>query len=187
MFLRRVRSVDGEPIMCQESWLNLNECPGLADANFEQESLFDLVERCSGAKIKFSRMTYSARVAGVDHASSSAATRRRRAFAGTDYSSGRHRPIEWSTTWLKPVSPLSQTRFNRLGVQRFPWSVRFRRCCVHLALGCVRLVKVVARCIQNKAKMGVEMDNKSRNRGGAHATRASRRWAASEVPDKRLP
>ena len=56
-------------------------------------------------------------------------------------------------------------------MQRFPWSVRFRRCCVHLALGCVRLVRVVARCIQNKAKMGVEMDNKSRNavRGARNA------------------
>ena len=103
MFLRRVRSVDGEPIMCQESWLNLNECPGLADANFEQESLFDLVERCSGRKIKFSRMTYSARVAGVDHAE----------LLGCDEAAAvllleqiirlaDNRPIEWSTTWLKP-------------------------------------------------------------------------------------
>ena len=50
MFLRRVRSVDGEPIMCQESWLNLSECPGLADADFTSEPLFDAVQRCAGRR-----------------------------------------------------------------------------------------------------------------------------------------
>ena len=128
------------------------------------------------AKIKFSRMTYSARVAGVDHAE----------LLGCDEAAAvllleqiirlaDNRPIEWSTTWLKPgQSIVSDAVSTRLGVQRFPWSVRFRRCCVHLALGCVRLVKVVARCIQNKAKMGVEMDNKSRNRGAERTQRGRR-------------
>ena len=103
MFLRRVRSVDGEPIMCQESWLNLLECPGLPDADFVHEPLFDAVQRCSGRKIKYSRMRYHARVAGKEHG----------ALLGCDEAAAvlvleqtirlvDQRPIEWSTTWFKP-------------------------------------------------------------------------------------
>lgn len=103
MFLRRVRIVDDEPIMCQESWLNLGACPGIAEADFEHESLFDAVERCSGNKIKYSRMRYSARVAGVDHAEllgcdeSAAVLLLEQVIRLADKT-----PIEWSTTWLKP-------------------------------------------------------------------------------------
>ena len=103
MFLRRVRSVDGEPIMCQESWLNLSECPGLADADFTSEPLFDAVQRCAGRKIKYSRMRYRARVAGKEHGE----------LLGCDEAAAvllleqtirlvDKRPIEWSTTWFKP-------------------------------------------------------------------------------------
>ena len=103
MFLRRVRSVDGEPIMCQESWLNLSECPGLADADFTSEPLFDAVQRCAGRKIKYSRMRYRARVAGKEHGE----------LLGCDEAAAvllleqtirlvDKRPIDWSTTWFKP-------------------------------------------------------------------------------------
>ena len=50
--MRRVRTVDGaEPIMCQESWLNLSECPGLLSIDYTSESLFNAVQRCAGRKI----------------------------------------------------------------------------------------------------------------------------------------
>lgn len=103
MFLRRVRSVDGEPIMCQESWLNLSECPGLPDTDFTQEPLFDAVQRCSGRKIKYSHMHYCARIAGKEHGE----------LLGCDEAAAvllleqtirlvDKKVIEWSTTWFKP-------------------------------------------------------------------------------------
>ena len=51
LFMRRVRTVEGRAIVCQESWENLGACPGLADSDFTKESLFDAVERCSGHEI----------------------------------------------------------------------------------------------------------------------------------------
>jgi len=67
MYLRRVRTVNGEPIMCQEGWNSLRECPGLFDVDFTKEPAFDAVEHCAGRKIKSSRMRYVARVAGKEH------------------------------------------------------------------------------------------------------------------------
>ena len=103
MFLRRLRYVDGVPIMCQESWLSLDECPGLCDVDFEAESLFNAVERCAGRKIKYSRMRYSARIAGKDHGElldceeGAAILLLEQTISLVDY-----RPIEWSTTWFRP-------------------------------------------------------------------------------------
>lgn len=103
MFLRRVRYVDGAPIMCQESWLSLGECPGLGDVDFAEESLFNAVERCSGRKIKYSKMRYSARIAGKEHGEllgcdeTAAILLLEQTISLADY-----RPIEWSTTWFRP-------------------------------------------------------------------------------------
>ena len=103
MFLRRLRYVDGVPIMCQESWLSLDECPGLCDVDFEAESLFNAVERCAGRKIKYSRMRYSARIADKDHGElldceeGAAILLLEQTISLVDY-----RPIEWSTTWFRP-------------------------------------------------------------------------------------
>lgn len=102
MFMRRVRSVEGRPVVCQESWSNLEACPGLADADFTQESLFDAVERCSGHTIATSSMRSSARTAGEEHGS----------YLSIDPSApvllleqtislDNHVPIEWSLTWLR--------------------------------------------------------------------------------------
>lgn len=103
MFLRRVRSVDGEPIICQESWLNLGECPGLCDIDYETESLFDAVERCSKRQIQHSRMRYSARVAGKEHAEllhceeTAAVLLLEQTINLADRTF-----VEWSTTWFRP-------------------------------------------------------------------------------------
>lgn len=64
--LRRVRSVDGKPIMVLDSWTPLDICPGIDELPLEKMSLFDAVEACSGAHIDRSEMTYSARAAGKD-------------------------------------------------------------------------------------------------------------------------
>ena len=64
LYLLRVRTVDGKPVICQEGWENLGECPGLEDADFSCETAFDAVERCSGRKITWSKVRYSASSAG---------------------------------------------------------------------------------------------------------------------------
>lgn len=102
LFLRRVRDVAGESVVCQESWLNMDACPGIEDADFLNESAFDAVERCSGRHIADSRMRYTARAAGKEHA----------AYLRCDANAPMlvleqlisledGTPIEWSLTWLR--------------------------------------------------------------------------------------
>ncbi|MGI6229694.1 MAG: GntR family transcriptional regulator [Tractidigestivibacter sp.] len=103
MFMRRVRSVDGTPVLCQESWTNLRECPGIEKLDFTKESLFDAVQECSNKKISYSVMSYQALVAGREHAEylqceeSSALLRLEQIvhFEDNDI-------CEWSFTWLPP-------------------------------------------------------------------------------------
>ena len=64
LYLERVRSVAGEPVMYIESHLNLSVCRGLDAANFVTESVFAAIERTSGQAIGRSEVSYSARVAG---------------------------------------------------------------------------------------------------------------------------
>lgn len=103
MFLRRVRSVHGEPLMCLESWLSLAECPGLDEVDYTVEPLFDAVERCSGRRIKYSKMRYSARVAGREHGrlldcdEGAAVLLLEQTISLED-----RRPIEWGSTWFRP-------------------------------------------------------------------------------------
>lgn len=103
MFLRRVRYVDGVPIMCQESWLSLQECPGLCDIDYRNESLFDAVERCAGRKIKYSKMRYAARIAGKEHGDLLACEETAAILLlEQTISLADHRPVEWGTTWFRP-------------------------------------------------------------------------------------
>ncbi|MBE6469396.1 MAG: GntR family transcriptional regulator [Coriobacteriaceae bacterium] len=103
MFMRRVRTVHGEPIMCQESWLNIKECPGLFDVDYTQESLFDAVQTCAGRKVKTSHMRYMARVAGHEHGElldcdeSAALLLLEQTISLEDGV-----PVEWCSTWFKP-------------------------------------------------------------------------------------
>ncbi len=102
LFLRRVRDVGGESVVCQESWLSMDACPDIENADFLHESAFDAVERCSGKHIADSCMRYTARAAGKEHA----------AYLRCDahdpmlvleqlISLEDGTPIEWSLTWLR--------------------------------------------------------------------------------------
>ena len=101
LYLARVRSVVGLPVMLIESHLNLAACPGLDRADFEEEGLFAAAERTSGRKIGSSEMVYSARAVG----------KRRGAWLGCN----EHAPVleleqlvtlddgtpfEWGSVWL---------------------------------------------------------------------------------------
>ena len=63
-FMRRVRYVEGEPVMYIENRMNLSVAPGLDDVDYVHEALFPNVERCSGKRIGYSRTRYAARLAG---------------------------------------------------------------------------------------------------------------------------
>lgn len=103
MFMCRVRTVDEEPVICQESWSNLAQCPGLFDEDYTQVALYDAVEKHSKRKIQYSRIRYSARIAGRDHGSvlgcdeTAAVLLLEQTIYLVDGA-----PIEWSHTWLKP-------------------------------------------------------------------------------------
>lgn len=103
MFMRRVRTVDEEPIMCQESWLNLGECPGLQEIDYTRESLFNAVQHCSNRKVKTSHMRYSARTAGIEYGellgcSESAAL----LLLEQNICLEDGVCVEWAYTWFKP-------------------------------------------------------------------------------------
>lgn len=109
-YIERVRVVDGSPILCQEDWVSTIECPGIATSNFERETMFDAIERCSGRKVKSSTMTYSARNAGPKYAP----------ILGCDETTAvlvleqvvllnDNRPASWGRTWFKPGQTVTGT------------------------------------------------------------------------------
>ncbi len=51
LHVRRVRSVAGEPILLQESWLPRELCPRLLDDDLEAESLLEVLEQRCGVRI----------------------------------------------------------------------------------------------------------------------------------------
>lgn len=117
LFLRRVRSVGGRPVICQESWSNLSACPGLDQASFEHESLFDAVERCSGGHIALSHARYLARQAGSSHGAYLACDADAAVVVleqRIELSDGT--PIEWSLTWLAPGQSLVGTSTQTEGL-----------------------------------------------------------------------
>ncbi len=64
LHLIRVRSDDTGPLICQDSYSNLKECPGLHEYDFTKVSLFDAVQQTSSRAIKKAEIRYSARMAG---------------------------------------------------------------------------------------------------------------------------
>lgn len=109
LYLLRVRTVEGKPVICQEGWENLGECPGLADADFSHETAFDAVERCSGRKITWSKVRYSASAAegraealGCDESDPVLVLRQTIGLADATV-------IEWGLTWLRAGQEVAGT------------------------------------------------------------------------------
>ncbi|WP_130811722.1 GntR family transcriptional regulator [Olsenella sp. Marseille-P4559] len=110
LYLERVRMVEGAPLLAQESWVSLVECSGIERSDFERDTLFDCIERCSGRRVKSSVMTYSARNSGPKYAS----------ILGCDESTALlvleqvmslddGRPVSWDRTWLRPGQTVTGT------------------------------------------------------------------------------
>lgn len=102
LYLRRIRTVEGEPIMYIENRLNLMAVPGLDKVDFEREALFNAIERCAGKRIGYSQARYAAKIAGE----------KRGMILGVGeeapvlhleqlvFLSDNH-PIEWGNVWLR--------------------------------------------------------------------------------------
>jgi DNA-binding GntR family transcriptional regulator len=66
LYLKRVRSVEGEKVMLIENRINIAHCPGIEDIDFNKNNLFPTVERLSGKKIASSESRYAAKIIGAD-------------------------------------------------------------------------------------------------------------------------
>ena len=102
LFLRRVRTVDGEPIMYIENRLSMLVVPGLDKVDFEQESLFKSIERCAGKRIGYSQARYAAKIAGekrgeILHVGEEAPVLHleQQVFLSDNV------PVEWGNVWLR--------------------------------------------------------------------------------------
>jgi len=51
IYIKRLRSVEGEPVMLQESYIPYHVCPLLLEEEIEHQSLFDLFEKKYGIKV----------------------------------------------------------------------------------------------------------------------------------------
>lgn len=66
LYLKRVRSVEGEKVMLIENRINIAHCPGIEDIDFNSNNLFPTVERLSGKKIASSESRYAAKIIGAE-------------------------------------------------------------------------------------------------------------------------
>jgi len=66
LYLKRVRSVEGEKVMLIENRINIAYCPGIEDIDFNSNNLFPTVERLSGKKIASSESRYAAKIIGAE-------------------------------------------------------------------------------------------------------------------------
>lgn len=101
LFLRRVRSVGGEPIMCIESWISIQRCPGIENAEFTKEGGNAAVERCSKKRVGHVKVRYTARAAGAEHAGYLRCDESTPLLVLEQTISFEDRvPFEWSLSWL---------------------------------------------------------------------------------------
>lgn len=64
LYLQRVRSTAGGPLIFMESRLNLLSCPGLDNYDYSTRTLFSAIEETSHHKIGYAKRRYGARAAG---------------------------------------------------------------------------------------------------------------------------
>ncbi|SER64295.1 GntR family transcriptional regulator [Parafannyhessea umbonata] len=101
-FLRRVRLVEGKPIMYIENRIRAELVPDIEEVDFSKATLFETMERLAGRRIGFSNARYDAEVAGES---------RGRALGVSPESPVLHleqhifyaddTPAEWGNVWLQ--------------------------------------------------------------------------------------
>lgn len=66
LYLERLRTVKDEKLMLIENRINIEDCPGLEDIDFNNKSLFTEIEKVSKKRIGFSKSTYEALTVGSE-------------------------------------------------------------------------------------------------------------------------
>ncbi|WP_444649539.1 GntR family transcriptional regulator [Companilactobacillus zhachilii] len=102
LYLERLRSVKGEKLMLIENRINIQDCPGIENINFNNTSLFAEIEKIANKKIEFARSTYEALTVGSERGSlleipadSPILKMQQNVYFGTND------PIEYGSVWLK--------------------------------------------------------------------------------------
>lgn len=101
-FLKRIRTVDGEPLILFHNYVVYQLCPGIESADFSHERLFHLLEDRYGLRLEWGKRTFQAQIAdetkaeplGVDVGDSIMH------MDQTTYLKG-GTPIEHSNLWLR--------------------------------------------------------------------------------------
>ncbi len=60
MYLKRLRFIEGEPIILLENIVDTSICPDILNVNFEEETLFNSIEKQSGKKINYGTREFKA-------------------------------------------------------------------------------------------------------------------------------
>jgi DNA-binding GntR family transcriptional regulator len=69
LYLRRVRSVDGKPLVLLDNYVSLAQCPGIERVDFTQLRLFEVLEDIYGLPLDWGRRTFEAQAASAEIAS----------------------------------------------------------------------------------------------------------------------
>jgi len=60
MYLKRLRFIEGKPIILLENIVDTSMCPDILNVNFEEETLFNSIEKQSGKKINYGTREFKA-------------------------------------------------------------------------------------------------------------------------------
>lgn len=101
-YLKRVRTVNGKPIVVLENYIALETCPSIVQVDFTKERLLDTLERVYGLELGWGRRTFEARaatdeVAALLHGSHCEPVM----FMEQLVYLKSGKPIEYSNIWLK--------------------------------------------------------------------------------------
>lgn len=66
LYLERIRSVKNDKLMLIENRINIKKYPALAETNFDNESLFRIIEKLTSKKIAHAQSTYEAVTVGKE-------------------------------------------------------------------------------------------------------------------------
>ena len=64
LLLKRLRSIDGKPVVLLANFVALSHCPGIEHVDFTRYRLFEALENLFGLELDWGRRTFQAQVAG---------------------------------------------------------------------------------------------------------------------------
>lgn len=102
LYLKRVRLVDNEKVVLIENWLNMNICVDIDQENFEENTVFDMMEKTSKKTIEFGIRSFEARSVDEEQAKIlSMASQSPILYLEQSTYLDENRVAEYSNIWLK--------------------------------------------------------------------------------------